>query len=54
MKTNIKHKHDYIETGKVIYTNPLQYEEKCNCGSYRWKMFKSINNKIIVYEYQNY
>lgn len=31
-----KHVHKWKETGKVIYTCPGQYEEKCECGKTRW------------------
>ena len=42
----------FNETGKVIYTGPLKYEEKCECGKIRWKTEKSIFDKTIIYEYE--
>jgi len=31
-----KHVHEWKETGKVRYTCPGEYEEKCSCGKTRW------------------
>lgn len=29
------HKHKWHDTGKVMYSCPLQYEQKCKCGRKR-------------------
>jgi hypothetical protein len=32
----MKHRHKWILTGRVGYTCPLQHQEKCKCGEFRW------------------
>ena len=43
-----RHKHNWVETGVCIYTNPLQYEEKCYCGKIRYRKDEKIKTKKLT------
>lgn len=54
MMQDNKHKCKFVETGYVRYSDPAQYQEKCSCGKVRWRMYKSITDKTIIYEHEDH